>query len=486
VRARIQRGCLSVPNDHYLYNKEVKFFHDDTFKSFFRRLDFSPDGSLLAVPSGHVETEESKKVLNGTFIFAVESWTGPVAILPSSKQCSTVVRFCPLLFQLQEDGPEAIISLPFRMIIAVGTDHDVILYDTQQLAPFAYFRDIHYTRLTDLTWSKDGLLLVASSTDGYCALITFEPNELGVLYVKEESEVEESIMDVSGCEELDKDCPEFVKPKKLNLLEQWAIKTPKTNKNKNIPANSRNNETAEEDTSKRKRQNESDKSEVVCKRIKPIPVDDKNINNENIYKKKDVESVSPSTTTISKKVSSKVGSLINFLKPGSKEKSNEPEKTKNSTSLPPVTIILDEIEARDAWRCEKSEDTSFTQTEIINVDDYTEDFSLHLEDTNSKASQSTDTQKSITKETENSNSKASQSTDTQKSTTKETENSEDCNKSDPIQDLEKKTDQILPKIISESEKPTNKTLTVNPQEKVNVPKRRIPLITLSSPKQKKK
>jgi chromatin assembly factor 1 subunit B len=76
VRARIQRGCLSVPNDHYLYNKEVKFFHDDTFKSFFRRLDFSPDGSLLAVPSGHVETEESKKVLNGTFIFAVESWTG--------------------------------------------------------------------------------------------------------------------------------------------------------------------------------------------------------------------------------------------------------------------------------------------------------------------------------------------------------------------------------------------------------------------------
>jgi hypothetical protein len=264
------------------------------------------------------------------------------------------------------------------------------------------------------------------------------------------------------------------------------LKHPKNNKNKNIPANSRNNETAEEDTSKRKRQNESDKSEVVCKRIKPIPVDDKNINNENIYKKKDVESVSPSTTTISKKVSSKVGSLINFLKPGSKEKSNEPEKTKNSTSLPPVTIILDEIEARDAWRCEKSEDTSFTQTEIINVDDYTEDFSLHLEDTNSKASQSTDTQKSITKETENSNSKASQSTDTQKSTTKETENSEDCNKSDPIQDLEKKTDQILPKIISESEKPTNKTLTVNPQEKVNVPKRRIPLITLSSPKQKKK
>lgn len=75
VKARIQKGLLPVTEDHYLYNKEVKYFHDDTFKSFFRRLDFSPDGSLLAVPSGHVEIDDCKKILNCTLLFATENWT---------------------------------------------------------------------------------------------------------------------------------------------------------------------------------------------------------------------------------------------------------------------------------------------------------------------------------------------------------------------------------------------------------------------------
>lgn len=34
-------------------------------------------------------------------------------------------------------------------------------------------------RLTDLTWSADGLTLVASSTDGFCSVITFSKGELG-------------------------------------------------------------------------------------------------------------------------------------------------------------------------------------------------------------------------------------------------------------------------------------------------------------------
>lgn len=120
------------------------------------------------------------------------------------------------------------------MIFAVSTDHDVILYDTQQKAPFARFQDIHYTRLTDLTWSNDGKLLIASSTDGFCALITFDVNELGFPYVKEESEGEENPMDVSGCEELEKEENEEIgkettvkEKKRPSFLEQWAIKTPK-------------------------------------------------------------------------------------------------------------------------------------------------------------------------------------------------------------------------------------------------------------------
>ena len=52
-------------------NKDVKpkifrMFHDDTMRSFFRRLTFTPDGELLIVPAGCVEGET---VVNATFVF---------------------------------------------------------------------------------------------------------------------------------------------------------------------------------------------------------------------------------------------------------------------------------------------------------------------------------------------------------------------------------------------------------------------------------
>lgn len=164
-----------------------------------------------------------------------------------------VVRCCPILFELKEEGPDPTIKLPYRMIFAVGTDHDVILYDTQQKLPFARFQEIHYTRVTDLTWSQDGLLLIASSTDGFCSLITFEPNELGTRWVKIEEEIEENLMEISGCQELvennenieisDKEkeikcerndaAQKELKEesiKRPSFLEQWALKTSKKRK----------------------------------------------------------------------------------------------------------------------------------------------------------------------------------------------------------------------------------------------------------------
>ncbi|CAH0553132.1 unnamed protein product [Brassicogethes aeneus] len=245
VKARILKGKLPVSNEHYLHNKEVKYFHDDTFKSFYRRLQFSPDGSILICPSGHVEADDCKKILSGTMIFTMDNWNSPAAILPLKKQCSTVIRCSPVLFELHEKGPEPYIKLPYRIIIAVATDHDVILYDTQQHAPFAWLQQIHYTRLTDLSWSPDGQLLTACSTDGFCALITFEHGELGTPYTEKEC-IEENTLNVSGVEELEedenvdisnKDKPventekEADKCKKNSFLLQWA-KQPKTSTNK--------------------------------------------------------------------------------------------------------------------------------------------------------------------------------------------------------------------------------------------------------------
>lgn len=66
------KGKLPVGTDHTFHDKTVKYFYDDTFKSFFRRLQFSPDGSLIVAPSGHIEVEDCKKVLNATLIFTLD------------------------------------------------------------------------------------------------------------------------------------------------------------------------------------------------------------------------------------------------------------------------------------------------------------------------------------------------------------------------------------------------------------------------------
>lgn len=302
------------------------------------------------------------------------------------------------------------------MILAVGTDHDIILYDTQQLAPFAYFKDIHYTRLTDLAWSRNGSLLLASSTDGFCSLITFEQDELGVPYVKDDSEIEESVLDVSGCEELEKDeISDLSKPKKPNFLETWAKTTPKRNK-------------CDEAIQKSSMHSKND-----------LPILNHNIETDSLNRK--VRRITPISVQSNKqdakmKPPHKSSPLHKFLK----ATNSKAEVIENKRPANNVTVIdpsLDENEARDAWKCGKDDKSNLLlqSQEVIILDDNSEDFSLHL-DSDSKScvgkggSQEVNTETSI----------------------------KDCNPT-----LEKTTKQDTTK-----------------------PKRRIPLITLSSPKQKKK
>jgi len=56
----------------------------------------------------------------------------------------------------------------------------VLIYDTQHCYPLCVIQGIHYAPLTDLAWSADGRLLIVSSSDGYCTVVTFGEEELGV------------------------------------------------------------------------------------------------------------------------------------------------------------------------------------------------------------------------------------------------------------------------------------------------------------------
>lgn len=107
-------------------------------------------------------------------------------MIPSPDHFTIAVRCCPLFFELRphdEDKPP-LIDLPYRMVYAVASKSSVYLYDTQQKIPFGCVSNIHYARLTDLTWSSDGNILIVSSVDGFCTVITFEDSELGKVYDK--------------------------------------------------------------------------------------------------------------------------------------------------------------------------------------------------------------------------------------------------------------------------------------------------------------
>ncbi|KFM57002.1 Chromatin assembly factor 1 subunit B, partial [Stegodyphus mimosarum] len=191
-----------------------RLFYDDTLQSYCRRLCFTPDGELVIVPSGIVEKGE--KFHNTTYIFSRHAPNKPVIHLPTGDKYTIAVRCNPLLYKLNSDKkesnnkenetdmnsnekteisetPKPMIDLPYRMIFAVAASDSILLYDTEQLFPFAYISNIHYTHLSDLTWSSDGRILVVSSTDGYCSFIIFSKDELGEVYEPETVQISEIV-----------------------------------------------------------------------------------------------------------------------------------------------------------------------------------------------------------------------------------------------------------------------------------------------------
>ncbi|KAG8192070.1 hypothetical protein JTE90_025334 [Oedothorax gibbosus] len=195
---RVQRAPWSVTTEKG--SVRAHLFYDNTLQSYYRRLCFTPDGELLLVPSGILERDEEKSQ-NTTYVFSRHSLTKPVAQLPTGDKYTVAARCNPLLFKLRrspdetdkENQTKSMIDLPYRMVFAVAANESVLLYDTEQLLPFAYVSNIHYTHLTDLSWSSDGRILCASSTDGYCSFLIFTEDELGEVYVPPPTPVKEVI-----------------------------------------------------------------------------------------------------------------------------------------------------------------------------------------------------------------------------------------------------------------------------------------------------
>ncbi|KAK6095361.1 Chromatin assembly factor 1 subunit [Batrachochytrium dendrobatidis] len=190
-------------------SKAFRIFHDENLTSFFRRLAFSPDGSLLVVPAGLSKystrknglatdsvLEQTNKASQGTnaansahtvYVFGRGKLSSdPILHLAGHKTAPVAIRFnhnrYKLLQSTLDTGVRPTINLPYRYIFAVATQDTVVIYDTQHIRPLAFFGNLHYATFTDMTWSSDGRTLIMSSIDGFCSMVELDENELGVIY----------------------------------------------------------------------------------------------------------------------------------------------------------------------------------------------------------------------------------------------------------------------------------------------------------------
>lgn len=169
-----------------------KMFLSEVANTFFRRNSWSPDGTLLVLPSGIFRSQvsgggatstgtEPVKVANTAYVFSRGDFRRPVCHFPGHEKVVVVTKFCPVLFKLRTKTPA--IPLPYRMVVAIATTDSVAIYDTETMHVLGIASKVHFSEITDLAWinddEKDDLHLIMSSRDGFCSLISFDKDELG-------------------------------------------------------------------------------------------------------------------------------------------------------------------------------------------------------------------------------------------------------------------------------------------------------------------
>ncbi|KAI9038539.1 putative chromatin assembly factor 1 subunit B [Aspergillus affinis] len=137
---------LEVPSPNILSGLGVKnanIYANETFTSFFRRLTFAPDGSLLFTPAGqyktsHLSVPDSAKttdeIINTVYVYTRAGFNKPpISHLPGHKKPSVAVKCSPIFYTLRQapqperhitldtsSGEEAFASLPDPIVSSTG------------------------------------------------------------------------------------------------------------------------------------------------------------------------------------------------------------------------------------------------------------------------------------------------------------------------------------------------------------------------------
>jgi len=166
-----------------------RLFLDETaVSSFFRRPDWSPDGSFFLLPAAQYQLKKEDKPFSAVLLYRRNDFTSPCMVYSTNNKPAICARFIQKLYKLDTQKPK-IFDLPYKMLFAIATVDSVLVYHTQSLQPVFIVGNIHFACLTDLAWCGNKCLGISSS-DGFCSFVFFEEKELGEELAENEVEDE--------------------------------------------------------------------------------------------------------------------------------------------------------------------------------------------------------------------------------------------------------------------------------------------------------
>lgn len=142
-------------------------FENCASTSHFRRLSWSPDGSVLCATHAFSSKKNIASLLNRG------SWTNDLKFV-GHQSVVTSARFNPKLLVSKADPDKE-----FACCAVGGEDATVSIWLAHLARPLAVIKDCFDSSVTDLTWSSSQSLLLASSLDGSICCFQFADNEIG-------------------------------------------------------------------------------------------------------------------------------------------------------------------------------------------------------------------------------------------------------------------------------------------------------------------
>lgn len=159
-------------------NNSFRLFLDETaVSSFFRRPDWSPDGSFFLLPAAQYQLRKEDKPFSAVLLYRRSDFNSPCMVYSTNNKPAVCARFCPKLFNIPASKPR-IFDLSYNMVFAIATVDSVLVFEIHSLRPLFIVGNIHFASLTDLAWNGSRALGISSS-DGFCSFVFFEDGELG-------------------------------------------------------------------------------------------------------------------------------------------------------------------------------------------------------------------------------------------------------------------------------------------------------------------